>query len=475
MNLCRVGAQFISIPIMARLLGPYPFGLMAIAMPVISIAALVAELGLSGILVREHDVMTENTGFWMGIIASTGLLVPLLMITVVITQFIHPEIWPVILALSVMLIMTALLAVPVARLTREGKLASIAMGDGIGVLGGLIVAIYGALHGWGVYSLVGQQIAILLGRLSIFAIEARFVPKFIFDPARAKYLARACISMTGSNLFAVGSKTLDNFLMGALLGARPAGSYAMSYQLVRVPDMLLSGPLYMAVTSAAAQSSQSEQPQQPKALYALTSQALALVALPAMVGMALVADPLVDVLLGEQWRSAAPVLASLAGAGLFQALNVLNMAFLTGFGEYRQQLRIGWLTLAATIAGVALGSHWQTIGVGWGVTVASLAGFVAGTSAVAKRLEISLPKALMGLWISIPPTVAMTVAVILAQYALPPQTQPWFMLPIPIAAGMLTYYLALMATAQKKLLLQLASLKRAKGAAELSTAMEQAG
>jgi O-antigen/teichoic acid export membrane protein len=162
---------------------------------------------------------------------------------------------------------------------------------------------------------------------------------------------------------------------------------------------------------------------------------------PSTVGMALLAQPIVDSLLGAQWTSTAPVLAALSLAGLFQALNVLNLAFLTGLGEYRTQRIIGALMATGTGLGVIAGAPWGAAGVGWGVSVSSMLTFGISCALVGRRIGLGTSMPLTGLVRAALPTGGMAIAVLYTVERLSWVETPIYMLPLPIAVGAVTYAL----------------------------------
>lgn len=394
-SLARVAVQFAAIPLLARLLGPYPYGLMAVVMPVILVAMQVSDFGLSALLIRERTRADEDTGFWIGAVISVFVTAALIGIAWFFGKRIHPEAGPVILAMAVTPWLTLAMAVPLARLTRDNRLGTIALGDMAGAVLGLGIAIYGALADWG-GCLVAQQFVLLLARVLTYLVAARYRPRLAFDRLRFRPLLAGGGSLTGSNLFVAASRTFDNLMVGMLIGPRPAGAYAMSYQFARVPDTVIGGPIFLSLTARFAHSSQDDaagedgreraSAQSVGALYTIKLHSLALVIVPAMVGLALLAHPVIWLLLGPQWTGADKVLAALCGAGLFLALGTVTLVVMTGTGAYHLRAVQSALQFSAVLAAVGIGALWNVVAVGWAVSTAYMLQFAYAAMAVSRRL-----------------------------------------------------------------------------------------
>ena len=429
-SLARVVLQFAAIPVLARLLGPYPYGLMAVAMPVVSIAMQISDFGLSAMLIRERERAAEDTAFWIAAAVSILVTAALVLAAWVVGEQVDPEARPVILAMAAMPWLSLAMAVPLARLARDQRLGIIALGDIVGVLLGLAVAIYGAAAEWGVWCLVAQQVVLLAARAFTYLGATRYHPRLAFDRARFRRLIGGAANLTGSNLFATASRTFDNLLVGLLIGPRPAGAYAMTYQFARLPETVIGGPVSLSLTAKFARFDQEESSSEAlqgrcdSSSFATTMRSLALVTTPTMVGLALLAEPVVDLLLGPQWEGADRVLASLCGAGLFLALGTVPVAVMTGVGAYRLRAVQSCVQFVAILAAVIIGARWNVVVVGWAVTGAYAAQFAWATTVVSRRLGASALTGLTALALPAVAAGAMGVAVMQARVMIGPGLTP---------------------------------------------------
>jgi PST family polysaccharide transporter len=170
---------------------------------------------------------------------------------------------------------------------------------------------------------------------------------FRFDEARA--LMKFGMHAVGSLLADYVSRNVDNLIVGAILGATSLGFYAMAYQIVRIPDMLISGPLYLYIFSAVSRAAH-----EPKkdALQALAVSAVRLASAgfaPLFCGLAIIADLAVPLVLGDKWRGAIMPLRWLACAGFFFCLCAMIGAILMARGRSALQLKLSLTLGGATV------------------------------------------------------------------------------------------------------------------------------
>lgn len=356
-NVLRMGVQLAMLPILARLVGPSEYGLVALAVPFVLFCNMLADAGMSQALARRQDATPEleSTVFWLAGGLGLGLSVfaslaawPL---AVVLDQ---PRLPWLIMALSPILVMSGLTAVSNARVIREGRFGVFAGGDLISTVASAAVALTAALNGAGAWSLVFQQLTLWVCKFAWVNLNARPRIRAYFRPSEVRDLVRFGIHSIGSNLSDFVARNVDNMIVGGVLGTVALGYYAMAYQIVRVPDLIISGPLYLyvftAVSRAAHDGARGKAADLAVSALRLASSVLA----PTFAGLAIVSPLAVALVLGEQWREAGPVLSRLTAAGFGFAHCFVMGAILMGLGRSHLQLRMMAVAGAATIATVAV-------------------------------------------------------------------------------------------------------------------------
>jgi len=177
------------------------------------------------------------------------------------------------------------------------------------------MAVAAALQGYGAWSLVAQQLTLWVCKLAWVTYAGKARIAFAFRLGEARALVRFGLHTIGATLADFVSRNVDNLIVGAILGTTSLGYYAMAYQIVRAPDMLISGPLYLYIFNSVSRAAHAGDKQALQALAAsavrLGSSAFA----PLFCGLAVIADLAVPLVLGDKWLGAIAPLRWLAGAG----------------------------------------------------------------------------------------------------------------------------------------------------------------
>ena len=371
----RLAFQFAVLPILARIVGPGEYGLVSLAMPFILLANVVADGGLVLALGRQRDASPalESTTFWIA--SAVGAALALLTCAAAVPIGVamrEPRLPVLIVALAPILVMNSLTVVSNGRIIRERRFALFAAGDLMSAVAGAATALVAAMHGWGAWSLVAQQLVLWVCKLAWLTLRGGVRIRLIFRFEEARGVLVFGANNLGSMLADYISRNVDNMIVGAALGATTLGYYAMAYQVIRVPDMLITGPFYYYIFTAL---SRAEHSGDRTAVQRLTEGCLRLgsaALAPLFCGLALTADLAVPLVLGPKWLAAIEALRWLAVAGFGFCVCSMMAAMLTGVGRASLQFRLSIFLGAVTVLTVGGGVHF-----GLEATSASLAGGMA--------------------------------------------------------------------------------------------------
>ena len=375
-NVLRLGAQLCLLPILARLVGPADYGLVALAMPFILFCNVMADGGLSTALARRQDPgeNLESTVFWIGggigaalAVLAAGLAYP---VGMVLGQ---PRLPWLIAALAPVLTLSGFTAAANARIIRERRFGVFAAGDVISTLASSAAALAAALNGWAAWSLVVQQLVLWTCKAAWVVSASRVPIRLHCRPAEARDLFRFGRHSIGTTLGDFVTRNLDNVIVGATLGALALGYYAMAYQIIRAPDLIISGPLYLLIFSAVSQAAAGKASQTPAVIGLAALRLAATVLAPVFVGLGLTAALAIGVVLGPEWQGATVALAWLSVAGFGFSIVTVASATLMGLGRSQVQLRMALAGGAVTIAGVAAASAFGLAAVAGAVAAITLA------------------------------------------------------------------------------------------------------
>lgn len=373
-NFGRIALQMAIIPILARLLGPEAVGILALAMPFVLLANLLADAGMGAALVRRADPspMLESTVFWMSGAVGAALAGLLCLIAPLAAGLLHqPAIAGVLIALSPILVLSSSLSVANARISRGRRFHLYAFGDLLSVSLSIGAAIAAALIGLGAWSLVIQQLTLWTVKCAWIIPASGFRPTLAVRPALVRDLLGFGLNNVGANIADFIGKSVPALVVGASLGVVAAGKYALAYQLVRIPELVVSGPLMLATFTAV--SALAIDGADPGETIARTLRLTVIVLAPLFCGLTLTADLIVGLFLGGRWQGAGPVLAALAPAGFFLCIYSLIGAALMGLGRSDLQFRLAFACGLTMLLGALVGAMSGLPGAALGVSLAAAA------------------------------------------------------------------------------------------------------
>jgi O-antigen/teichoic acid export membrane protein len=322
--LLRVLLQFAQMAILARLLAPADFGLMAIVGAVYAVAAIFVDLGLSNALIHFHEPSAPvlATLYWLNM--GTSLLVMGLFILLawpIATIYQEPRLLPIMLLMGLAIPLTALgqqfLVLAQKRLLFH-KLAKIEMSSALfGFLAGILAAKLGA----GVYSLVAMTL-VSASTSSILAwvlLSSGMRPSRVFD-------LRSISPYLRYSAYRLGDTLLNNMQLQAdlLIGGLVAGSSAMGiYTVPRNLSLRLANSFVNPIVTRVGlpvMARVQDDKVALKSVYLQTLRMTSSINFPVYMGLAIWSNEVVAVLLGDQWGQAAEFLRVFAFWGMIRSV-----------------------------------------------------------------------------------------------------------------------------------------------------------
>jgi O-antigen/teichoic acid export membrane protein len=419
----RIAAQFVSQILLARLLGPEPVGVFACAFLIVSLCALLVEMGLGAGLVQARELDDSQVRavsarlLLMGAVTSLGVYA--FADTIAAGLFSTPEAGAVIRAMAPTLVVTAA-AIPASALLRRELEFGVVQAAEIGsyVFGYLVVGVGSAASGLGVWSLVLAWYAQTTTSCVALYVFSRRRP-WPGNPLRRLSISRFGAAIMTTNLLNWMIEQGTHVAAGRFFGAAALGQFTMSNNLVRTPANHLVVSLQSVLFPMAARAHHNDAGLRRAYLTALTG--VGLVAFPTFAFVALMAGPIVQVLLGPKWIEAAPVLAALSAAMIPHAAMAICGPLLSGRGEPEIELRLQALTLLLMGVVLVLTSQWSLVAMAWGLALVYLCRCLLITLVLMRRLAISpgdLGRAIRGPGLLTVVTVAAAVATEPALHAL---------------------------------------------------------
>jgi O-antigen/teichoic acid export membrane protein len=358
---------FISTIILARLLAPDLFGLVAIALLAIQYLDAIGDLGVSEALIYQRDNVERaaNIAFIVSIIAGVVLATVAYFGAPLVASFYNePDVTLMLQVLGASLIINSFGQTQLALMTKELRFRQKVLPDlGRSLIKG-VASIAFAFMGFGAWSLIWGQVAGAVAMTAILWLVSKWRPRFMWDWA----LARTMINYGGQvvliQMISVLWATADYLIIGRLLGRVDLALYQQAF---RVTDLLIINiafvvgkvlfPSYAKLNNDMARIREG---------FLVTVRYLSLATLPLSVGISVIAPLFVSAVFGPKWLAMTPALQLLAlRAGIstlsFNSGHVLKAIGRTGIINYQMVIKLSvlvavvFLTVPYGFVGVAAG------------------------------------------------------------------------------------------------------------------------
>ena len=338
--------------ILANLLQPTDFGLVALAVVFVNFAQVFVDQGLGDALIQRRELTRSHidTAFWVAI--ATGVLLTALGLVLAIpiaALLEEPDLRPILQVLSLAFVLAAMSSIQIALLRRELAFRSLALRSIAATVAGGVVGIAMAFLGFGPWALVGQQLASAAAAVMTLWWVLPWRPGLRFSREHFKSLFAFGIHVVGTDVVAFFARNSDNLLIGSFLGTRPLGLYAVGYRMLDTTQVLLIN-ISRKIAFPALARVQHDRERMARAYFKLTRITGALI-LPVYVGLALVAPELVVVLIGERWSESGPVAAVLFLIGPVLAMQAFSASLFYAVGQPQVNFRFRLITMTVRVVG----------------------------------------------------------------------------------------------------------------------------
>lgn len=434
--------------VVARLLDPADFGLFALALLVVNLFDYVKDLGVGGALVQSPRGWNRLAPTGLTLSVAFGVLAgaALALLAPVGAAVLHrPALEPLIRVLAIGLTISALSAIPAARLRRDLDFRQRIWPEFLGAATKSVLTIALAATGHGVWSLVYGQLAGTVLTTVLYWWVARTPVKFGFDGSEARGLIRFGASLTGVSLLSFAIYNVDYLAIGIRLGDTQLGFYTLAYRLPELLVLNLCIVISEVLFSALSRLQHARERLADHYLKVLTA-AMALSA-PISIALAAAAPAVIATLYGHQYADAAPVLAVLSiyallfsvsfhAGDVFKAIGRPSLLIATGTGRLALMVGPIWwaaghsivwvalmlllvelvpffvnILLVRKVAGIRLGVLWRAVlrpmpaAIGMGVVMLGVAHLTAALPApviLVIAAAAGLLTYVLGLWLSAP-------------------------------------------------------------------------
>lgn len=362
-----------SIAILARILTPADFGLLAMVAPLLTLVDSLANLGLETATVQQDKLDRQQASaiFWLSLKINTIVLGLMVFMAPVLARFYQQnELTNIIIALAVGVLSLCLTFQHKSLLKRQMHFETIAAIDVGSLIAGAICAIAAAWFGLGYWALVLQIVVMQLTQSVASWLACGWRPTKVKSQAIDPHL-RAMVSygahLTGFRFITRIGMELDRILIGYFSGASALGFYTVAYQWAYFPFEQIYHPLFDVAVSSFSRTQHDLELYRAYCRRGLMP--IFAISMPVLAFGFVVAGDLIFLLLGNQWLPAVPLVQVLAIAVFVGSMYRVTKWLYVSTGQTHRQLRWGLIHTPVMICAVAIGAMWGAYGVAVGYTV----------------------------------------------------------------------------------------------------------
>ncbi len=356
--------QLGSTMVLARILTPDDYGMMAMVVAITGLAGILINLGLSTATIQRAEInhAQVSTLFWINAGIGAALMLLVSGLSPVIAWFYKtPELKWVAMALSCNFLINGMAVQHQALLNRQMRFVAIAVIQIGSMLAGISVAIMMALKGFGYWALVSNSITISVCTVMGAWLASGWRPGLPRRDAGVGSMVKFGSDIVGFNIINYFARNLDNILIGRYHGSSALGLYSKAYQLLMMPITNLRDPMNKVALPAL--SRLQDDPTQYRNYYIKFLSLLSFLSMPLVVCLFVLSDNIISFFLGSQWMGASVIFKVLALAAFIQPVSGTRGLVLLSCGKSRRYLKLGILGATIVILSFIVGVRWGALGV----------------------------------------------------------------------------------------------------------------
>lgn len=405
-----------STVVLARILTPEDYGLIAMVTVVVGFAAMFKDAGLSMATVQKDRISHEqiSTLFWINIIISAFLGVCVLVASPLVAKFYgRPELAAVTAVLSVSFIISGLMIQHQALLIRHMKFGTLAIIQIASQIITLVVTIGLALLGWRYWALVGGTISTALAGTILTLFLCPWVPGRMKKGTGVRDMLKFGGHLTGFSFVNYFARNLDNVLIGKYWGSQSLGQYSKAYNLLLLPISQITAPI--SAVAVPALSRLQNDPERFRNYYLKAIKLIAYITMPLVAAMCVLSTEIVELILGKQWFEAGSIFRILAVAAFIQPIGSTVGWIYVSLGQTRRMLAWACIAVPLTVLSFIVGLRWGALGVASGYAIYNVLLFYPSFLFALKHSPISVGEVFLCIRLPIALSVILAFAMSIAR------------------------------------------------------------
>jgi len=369
----RFVLTLVSTAVLARLLSPTDFGLIAAASPVLAFTAMLQNLGLNEALVQRPDLQGRhvNALFYLMVGFSAVIAVVLFLTAPLLAAFLRePRVAGIVQAMAGITLIVAVGATPIALMNRRLQFRQLAVVDICAAVAGLVVGIAVALATRSYWALVVMLAATLAVQLAGAFICTKWWPGTPTFDAEFRRIVGLGAGFSTFNMLNFLSRNADLILIARFHGATALGFYERAYKMMLAPLWQSVTPFGRVLTPVL--SRLQNDPATYRQRYFESVALLMSAVQPAIVAAMMFSDAAVGLVLGPGWLPSSPIFFWLCLTALHQVQTMSLGWLFVSQGRAREFALLGAIGAGVIVTSFVIGLPYGPVGVAMAYAIADL-------------------------------------------------------------------------------------------------------
>lgn len=408
------GTQFVVMIIMARLLTPHDYGLVGLLVVFIAVSQSLVDSGFSQALIRKQDrkAVDNATVFYFNIVVGVVLYLLLFFSAPAIARFYEePQLIQITRLLGLSVVINSLVVVQRALLMSNINFRVITIAAFVAALLSGIVGIWMAYKGYGVRSIVAQQLLNLGINAVLLWIMSKWRPVWAYSWKSFREMFGFGSKLLASGLIATIYNNLYLIIIGKVFSATDLGYYTRAHQFSDFPSANMTSVLQRVTYPVLCQMQDDDV--RLESSYRRLLRTSGFLIFPLLTGLGAVSVPLVLLLLKEQWLFVATLLPILCLNMMWYPIHAINLNLLQVKGRSDLYLRLEIIKKIIGVGVIVVTIPFGVVTMCWGSVATSLIGLVINTYYTGKLINVGFFVQVRDLFPSFVLSIAMAIAVYL--------------------------------------------------------------
>ena len=392
------GIHFIVMLVVARLLEPKDFGLVGMLTIFMAVSQSLIDSGFSQALIRKLDRTDTDqcTVFYFNIVVSLCLYLILFLIAPFVADFYNePQLTSLMRVLCLMVIINSMAVVQRAIYTASLNFKTQAKATFSAAVVSGVVGIYMAWSGFGVWSLVGQQLTSATANTFMLWWYSSWRPKLIYSWKSFRELFAFGSNLLLSGLLDTIYNNIYQIVIGKIYSAANLGFFTQAKHISALPSSNING-IIVRVTYPVLSTIQDDD-ERLSVNYRKLLRTSAFIVFPLMCGLAGISRPLVNILLGSKWNFTSTLLVPICMAMMWYPVHAINLNLLKVKGRSDLFLRLEIIKKILGVSMLIATAPFGLIVMCYGTVVNSIIALIINTYYTGKLINMSFIRQMIDL------------------------------------------------------------------------------